>query len=66
MHTPSENRQMGMALVIGGCHLIKRCNNQLESNSQDNVDVEEVMQGGWSAWGNTVPSFWTSNGATQQ
>ena len=41
-------------------------NNQPTAGGSDKLDVGEVVRGGRSEWGNTVPLFGTSNRATQK
>ena len=65
-HTSSRNRAMGMALALSGQNLKGRHNNQPSVGISGGKDFGEVACRGWSAWGNTVPSFGTSNGATQK
>jgi hypothetical protein len=40
-----------------GQHLIKTNNNQPEINNGGRRDVGERVRGGWSVWGDVVPSF---------
>ncbi len=65
MHTPSNNRVMGVALALSGRNLKGQHNNQPRVSIIGESHSGEVARGGWSAWGNAVPSFGTSNGATQ-
>jgi hypothetical protein len=40
-----------------GQNLMKTHNNQLEINDSGRRDVGERARGGWSVWGDIVPSF---------
>ncbi len=40
-----------------GQNLIKTHNNQPEINDSGRRDVGERVRGGWSVWGDVVPSF---------
>ncbi len=40
-----------------GQNLIKTHNNQPEINDSSRRDIEERVHGGWSVWGDVVPSF---------
>ena len=66
MHTPSKNRAMGVALTLSGQNLIGRHNNHPSVSISGERESGEVAHGGWREWGNAVPLFGTSNGATQK
>jgi hypothetical protein len=63
--TPSKNRAMGVALALSGQNIKGKHNNQPSVSIVGGRESGEVAHRGWSAWGNTVLLFGTSNGATQ-
>ena len=57
----SKNREMGVALALGGRHLIGRYNNQIGFGDRGRRDVGEEARGGWSVWGGGIKSFEVTN-----
>ncbi len=51
---------MGMALALGGRHLIGRYNNQIGVGDRGRRDVGEEVPPGWSVWGDIMASIWAA------
>ncbi len=56
----SKNREMGVALSLGGRHLIGRYNNQIGFGDRGRRDVGEEVLPGWSVWGDVMASIWAA------
>ena len=65
-HTPSKNRARDVTFALSGQNLKGRHNNQPSVGISGGREYGEVARGGRITWGNTVPLFGTSNGATQK
>jgi hypothetical protein len=57
---------MGVALALGGCHLIGRYNNQIGFGDRGRRDVGEEVPPGWSVWGVVMASIWAAIGTTKK
>ncbi len=51
---------MGVALALGGRHLIGRYNNQIGFGNRSRRDVGEEVSPGWSVWGDVMTSIWVA------
>ena len=51
---------MGVALALGGRHLIGRYNNQIGFGDRGRRDVGEEVPPGWSVWGDVMASIWAA------
>jgi hypothetical protein len=56
----SKNREIGVALALGGRHLIGRYNNQIGFGDRGRRDVGEEVPPGWSVWGDVMALIWAA------